>query len=201
MNHDYSILFHNRKNNLDFSWESLYNNSLTYPENIYNLFRNSVYLPNDFYKALTTYSLTPSALCQRLPYMFCYGVSGSGKSTIGKLIAYMHGITITGSNTTYAAMINLLRDRKTATIFVELDDPKFPGGYGKTIEANAFIVWEDISSRTLRENPCTYNMLKCAYDRNCDTILISSETKGKNEKFRAFSPMVFGSIEPLHSME
>ena len=197
--YDYSELLKNNYNNYFPTWESLYNPSLTYPQNLLSIFKGSIFLPEDFYNIITVYALVPSALAQKVPYLFLYGVSGSGKSTVGKLIAYIHGITITSSETTYAAIRNSLRDRKTKTILVESDDPKFPGSYGKVIEANTCMVWEDINSKTFASRPEIYNMFKFVYDKSCDTIQISSEKIGNNETFRCFCPKIFSSIDPIHT--
>ena len=180
------------------SWETYYNPNLTYPQNILHFFKQSVILPYDFYNVIAAYSLIPSALANRVPYLFFYGVSGSGKSTLGKLIAYMHGITITSSETTYAAIRNSLRERKHTHILIEGKDPLFPS-YPKKIEANTFMVWEDINSQTFLKRPEIYNLFKFGYDKSCDTIQISSEKIGKNETFRCFCPKVFSSIDPIHS--
>ncbi len=199
MIHDYSVLL---KNNPDYfpSWEQYYDLSLTYPQNLEHFFRKTVPLPYDFYKVITVYALIPSALAQRVPYLFFFGVSGSGKSTLGKIIAYIHGITITSSETTYAAIRNSLRERKSKILLVENEDPKFPC-YGKEVEANTFMVWEDIDDRTFIKHPQIYNMFKFGCDKACDTIQMSSEIKGKNETFRCFSPKVFSSIHPIHTIE
>ena len=196
--YDYSELINNR----DYfpSWEQVYNYDLSYPENLLNLFRQAVILPQDFYSILTAYTLLPSVLCKRVPYLFLYGISGSGKSTIGKLIAYIHNITITSSETTYAAIRNSLRERKHKYITISQDDPIFPER-NKLVEANAFMVWEDISSKTFLAKPEIYNMFKFGYDKSCDTIQMSSDIKGQNETFRCFCPKVFSSIDPIHALD
>ena len=197
--YDYSVLLENHPDYFP-SWSNFYDSSLTYPQNLLSLFKRAVFLPYDFYNILTVYALIPSALAKRVPYLFLYGVSGSGKSTVGKLIAHIHGITITSSETTYAAIRNNLRDRKHRTILVETNDPKFPS-CGKVIEANIFMVWEDINANTFTKRPEIYNMFKFGYDKSCDTIQMSSEIKGKNETFRCFCPKVFSSIDPIHTLE
>ncbi len=180
------------------TWEQHYDSSLTYPQNVLAFFKQSVVLPLDHYNVIAAYSLIPSALANRVPYLFFFGVSGSGKSTLGKLIAHIHGITITSSETTYAAIRNSLRERKHKYILIEGQDPLFLS-YPKLVEANTFMVWEDISTQTFLKRPEIYNMFKFGYDKSCDTIQMSSEIKGQNETFRCFCPKVFSSIHPIHS--
>lgn len=196
--HDYSKLLKDK--NYYPSWEIHYNSNLTYPQNVLAFFKQLVILPYDFYNVIAAYSLIPSALAQKVPYLFFFGISGSGKSTLGKFIAHIHGITITSSETTYAAIRNSLRERKHAYILIEGQDPLFPS-YPKLVEANTFMVWEDISIQTFLKYPEIYNMFKFGYDKSCDTIQMSSEIKGKNETFRCFCPKVFGSIDPIHSCQ
>ena len=194
--YDYSKLLQNQA--YCPTWSECYDSSLTYPQNVLALFKQSVILPYNHYNVIAAYSLIPSALANRVPYLFFFGVSGSGKSTLGKLIAYIHGITITSSETTYAAIRNSLRQRKHKYILIEGEDPKFPS-YPKLIEANTFMVWEDINTQTFLKRPEIYNLFKFGYDKSCDTIQISSEKIGKNETFRCFCPKVFSSIHPIHS--
>ncbi len=120
MQPDYSILF---RDNPDFypSWEKYYDFDLSYPENILNLITKASVLPYDFYRIIAAYTLMPSGLTKRVPYLFFYGASGSGKSTLSKLIAKIHGVIPIASNTTYAAIRNILtRNRK---IYVSTPHP------------------------------------------------------------------------------
>jgi hypothetical protein len=61
---------------------------------------------------ITAYLLLPSALCRITPYLFLCGVSGSAKSTIGKLAASLYGVPINSSGDTFAAIRNSLDERK-----------------------------------------------------------------------------------------
>ncbi len=196
MNYDYSKLLKNQS--YYPSIQEYYDDNKPFAENVLKLLKQSVILPYDFYKIITVYAVIPSALVTRIPYLFLYGVSGSGKSTIGKLIAYIHGIPITSSETTYAAIRNSLRSRKTKWITIKNPRPNYPD-YSKEIEVNTFMVWEDIDEKTFVKRPEIYNMFKFGYDKSCDTIQISSEKIGKNETFRCFCPKVFSSIHPIHT--
>ncbi len=182
------------------SWERYYNNNLTYPQNILNLCKQVSPLPYDFYNIITAYFLIPSAIAKRVPYLFFYGVSGSGKSTFCKLAAKMHGVTPLVSTTTYAAIRNDLREKKTKWILVPSKKAGMPP-MSKPVEANTFMSWEDIDLQTFKKQPNIYVLLKCGYDKATDTIKISGENKGTNEKFRCFCPKAFSSIQPIHATE
>lgn len=196
---DYSILL---SNNSDFcpSWENYYNFDLSYPENILNLVRQASILPYDFYRIIAAYALIPSALVNRVPYLFFYGVSGSGKSTFGKLIANIHGVHTLASNTTYAAIRNIIRENKKIVVTTFHDDPKkMPES--KLVEANTMLVWEDVDDDTFKKNPNIYTLFKVGYDRATDTVVIAGKEQGTIDKYRCFNPKVFSSIYPIHTLE
>ena len=195
---DYSALLNN--SNFFPSWQENYNESLTYPENILELCKKTVVLPYDFYNIIAVYFLIPSALVKRIPYLFFYGLSGSGKSTMAKLASYIHGVTPVTSSTTYAAIRNELRSNKTKCIMASNPKEGYPD-MPKIVEANHFMVLEDIDDSTLRRNPNLYALFKCGYDKQTDTIKMSGEKNGTNESFRCFAPKVFSSIHPIHAIE
>ena len=182
------------------SWERFYNEDLSYPENILHLCKQASPLPYDFYRVITAYFLIPTALAKRVPYIFFYGVSGSGKSTFCKLAAKIHGVTPLASSTTYAAIRNELREKKTKWILVENKKPGMPP-MSKQVEANTFMSWEDIDLQTFKRQPQIYVLFKCGYDKATDTIQMSAEIRGQNEKFRCFSTKAFSSIHPIHTIE
>ena len=195
---DYSALL----NNPDFfrSWRDHYDESLTYPENILQLCQKTVVLPYDFYNIITVYFLIPSALVKRIPYLFFYGSSGSGESTMAKLASYIHGVIPVTSSTTYAAIRNDLRTNKTKSIMVKNPKEGYPD-IPKLVEANYFMVLEDIDDATFRRDPNLYSLFKSGYDRKTDTIKMSGKENGTNESFRSFAPKVYSSIHPIHALE
>lgn len=200
MQPDYSSLF---EGNSDFypSWETHYNFDLSYPENILNLTKKSTILPFDFYRIVASYALMPSGLTTRVPCLFFYGISGSGKSTLSKLIAKIHGVIPLGSNTTYAAIRNILNsNRKVYVSTPHPTDPSKPP-IGRFIDANTILVWEDIDDSTFKRNPNVYVLFKVGYDKATDTVVISGKEIGTVEKFRCFSHKVFSSIHPIHTMD
>jgi hypothetical protein len=83
---DYSVLFEEESGNCP-TWRDLYNFNGTLPDNFLHLLKQVVVLPFDHYKIIAAYAFIPSALAKVVPYLFLFGRSGSGKSTIGKLIA------------------------------------------------------------------------------------------------------------------
>ena len=182
---DYSIFL----NESTDSYETVWNNSLTYPENIIELIKNSILLPNSKIQIpiIASYILIPSAMAKILPILFCYGSEGTGKTNICKIAKFIHGVDIEGSTTTFAGLRNILKERK----YYDNDMSK---------ERNAILIFDDIDEKIFVENPNIYRMLKCSYDRESDTIEISSGTTGTNEKFRTFSTKIIGSYAPLHTL-
>lgn len=193
---DYSSLFQGEGNYIE-TWESIYDDSLALPHNLLYILRHTVFLPHDFYDIITAYCLLPSALCRVIPYLFLQGQSGSGKSTVGKLFAYVHGISINSSSDTFAGIRNTLNTRRNG--LAEIPDPENPGRtIYKNTERNTCMVWDDINANTFTSQPDLYNMFKYGYDRTTDKITISSKEVGENLEFRCFCPKIFSSVTPLH---
>jgi ABC-type oligopeptide transport system ATPase subunit len=135
-----------------------------------------------------------------------FGRSGSGKSTIGKLISYLHGITITSSSDTFAAIRNTLEQRRKQQIDIVIipnDLSIAPYTIPKMVTANTMMVWDDIDPTVFSVKGDIYRLFKFGYDKSCDTIQIASglELPGQNVSFRCFCPKVFSSIHPLHLQE
>lgn len=193
---DYSSLFTSEDGYTD-TWREIYDSSLALPHNLLYILRHIIFLPYDFYDLIAVYYLLPSALCQVIPYLFLYGQSGSGKSSLAELARHLHGVKINGSNDTFAGIRNDLNARRRGVVEIPNDSEVFPVLH-KEVEKNTFMVWEDISNKTFSSNPEIYNMFKFGYNRSTDRITISSDKIGENMEFRCFCPKVFSSISPLH---
>lgn len=195
---DYSTLLNKDSAEYFNTWHDIYDENLSLPDNFLNILKRSIYLPYDHYKLITAYAFIPSVLARVVPYLFLYGISGTGKSTIGKLIAHLHGIEINSSSDTFASIRNSLENRRKAWIQVPSDNPAFPDGYNKEVEVNTCMVWDDIDSKVFTVNRDIYRLFKFGYDKTSDKIEISSIETGKNLVFHCFCPKIFSSIFPLH---
>ena len=198
MSFDYSSLL-GEENEYITSWKDIYDENKSLPDNFLNILKQSVYLPLDHYKIIAAYSFIPSALARVVPYLFLWGISGSGKSTIGKLVSRLHGVKITSSTNTFAAIRNSLNKRRKAIVNVPSNNPSFPTGYQKEVETNTIMVWDDIDPSVFNKTSDFYRLFKFGYDKSSDVIEISSsEEVGTNLKFHCFCPKIFSSISPLH---
>jgi energy-coupling factor transporter ATP-binding protein EcfA2 len=196
MPYDYSRLFKGEDSCVD-TWRDIYDESLSLPDNLLSILKQTVFLPYDFYDIIAAYCLLPSALCRVVPYLFLYGQSGSGKSTLAKVASYLHGVDINSSSDTFAGIRNSLNERREAQISIPSPDPKYPSVY-KTVERNTCMVWDDVDSSVFTNNPDLYRLFKFGYDRSTDKIIVSSKEVGENLEFRCFCPKIFSSISPLH---
>ena len=141
--------------------------------------------------------MIPNALARIVPYLFLFGRSGTGKTTLAKFISYLWGVPICTSSDTYASIRNNLHKIKYQDVEVETNNPDFPNYY-KRVETNKGMVWDDIDSSIFINKPDLYRLFKVGYDRSTDKISISSEVKGTNLEFRCFCTKVFSSISPIH---
>jgi hypothetical protein len=196
MPYDYSQLFKGEDSCID-TWRDIYDEFLSLPDNLLSILKRSAFLPHDFYDILAAYFLLPSALCRVVPYLFLYGQSGSGKSTIAKIASYLHGVSINSSSDTFAGIRNSLNDRRNTVVEVPSNDPKYPSVY-KSVERNTCMVWDDIDGSVFSNSPDLYRLFKFGYDRSTDKITLSSKEVGENLEFRCFCPKIFSSISPLH---
>ncbi len=193
--YDYSSLL--AKTKLIDSWEVLYERDLSLAQNLLNFLKRSVVLPHDFYDLIVAYLLIPSALSQVVPYVFLFGQSGTGKSTLGKLASYWYGVNINSSNDTFASIRNSLNEQKYQEIFIPTDDEHLPPVVKHT-EVNTAMIWDDIDPSVFSNNSNIYRLFKFGYDRATDKITISSENRGENLEFHCFCPKIFSSISPFH---
>lgn len=193
---DYSQLFQS-SDGIANTWREIYNYSLSFPENVLSILKKTVFLPYDFYDIVTAYLILPSALSRIVPYLFLYGQSGSGKTTVAKLACKIHGIKPNSPTDTFAGMRNDIDMRRYGnTDVVHPEDEKMT--YRKQVEVNTHMVWEDIDPGKFAGNPDLYRLFKVGYDRSTDKITISSKEVGENLEFKCFCPKTFSSISPLH---
>jgi energy-coupling factor transporter ATP-binding protein EcfA2 len=195
MPYDYSELLKDEK--LNSSWRDIYDDGISLPDNLLNILKKTIFLPQDFYDITASYLLLPSALCRVVPYLFLYGQSGSGKSTLAKLASYLHGVSINSSSDTFAGIRNSLNKRRYTQLEIPSNDPMYPSCY-KEVERNTCMVWDDVDASVFVNNPDLYRLFKFGYDRSTDKITLSSNETGVNLEFRCFCPKVFSSITPLH---
>ena len=196
MAYDYRSLLQSEDGIAD-TWRELYDDDLLLSENLLNILKQTVLLPHDHYDIIAAYYLLPSALCKLVPYLFLYGQSGSGKSTVAKIASYVHGVPINSSSDTFAGIRNSLEERRRG--YADVVDPDDPTRtWREPVAKNTCMVWDDINAQTFTSQPQLYNMFKFGCDTTTDKITISSGEAGQNIEFRCFCPKIFSSISPLH---
>jgi hypothetical protein len=178
-------------------WQDLYDNNKSYPDNILALLPKVSQLPFDFqYKMLASYIMCPSALANILPIMIFYGQRGTGKSSMGQFISYMHNVEINTGADTFASLRNILNERRWGVIYVPHQHKDYLGTKPKTIELNTILIWDDIDAKVLIEQPNIFRMLKSGYNKATDCISIA-DVGGKNLKFNCFSPKICSTTSPI----
>lgn len=196
MPYDYSALFKSEDEIAD-TWREVYDDNLPLSLNVLSILKQTILLPYDFYDVITAYFLLPSALCRVIPYLFLYGQSGSGKSTVAKIASKLHGVSINSSSDTFAGIRNSLDKRRRG--WTEVYDESSPTKvWNKPVERNTCMVWDDINALTFLSQPNLYNMLKFGTDKSTSKIILSSKEVGDNLEFECFCPKIFSSITPLH---
>lgn len=155
-----------------------------------NLFKEVLYLPraNIQLPILVSALLSPSALCNTLPFVFAWGQPGSGKSLICKIAAKTWGCEAFSSASTPVSIRNHIQSGKY--IYVK----------GREYESNVGIVINDFSEKAMKSVPLMVSLLK-AFNRDESKILISSPEKdGTNIEFDIFSNRIISSIVPFFGM-
>jgi hypothetical protein len=155
----------------------------------------SIDYPDFLYSLFCSYALMPSAICKRSPVLFLFGLSGSGKSTAGKLIGKARNLPLLSSSDTFPSIRNNLNQMKYGTINDD-DETELDFEY----EQNAIMVWDDLDPQVLLDQPNIFRMLKFGCDRSTQWISISSQKAGTNMRFGTFAPKVISSVSPIWSL-
>jgi hypothetical protein len=139
-------------------------------------------------KVLLSCLLCPTPLARTLPIVFVWGVSGSGKSQIGKFASQVWGTIPVGGGTTYAALRRKISKIRQVQIA------------GKLIELPHLLVWDDIELRILKRSPDLLAMLKSGYSRSTSKIEIAKKDDDfETNVFDCFGMRVFSSVYPFFS--
>jgi curved DNA-binding protein CbpA len=173
------------------SWRELVSSSGESGQVLSSLFTKTLYLPNQDLqqKFITAALLTPSAIAETLPFLFMFGMEGSGKSLTCKIAAKVWGTTCLGAGSTAVALRNNIKESKW-------------GIYeGVTYERNCGISFNDVTLNTFRKNEMLIPFFK-AYNREESKLQISSPEKdGSNLTYDIFANKIASSIWPLFAME
>ncbi|MBE9059304.1 hypothetical protein [Sphaerospermopsis sp. LEGE 08334] len=170
------------------TWKSLItNDSEPLGVQLQQVIGNFVWYSNpDLYQIVCSYMMLSQKWCKVVPIMFCYGLPGSGKSTISILTAYLHNQEYTfSSSDTFPSIRNSLDHLRW------IDEDK---QYEKD---GAILCWDNLGSHDLRRDPRLLQLLLFGYNRSTDKVMIANND-GTNKVFHVFCPKVISSVEPLH---
>ena len=137
------------------------------------------------------YVMSPSAMCTRLPVVFLYGPSGSGKSLAGIFASKLYGELPLQESTTTAGIRNELNSRKYS---------EHPHDPDIKIEQNTILVWDDL--RPVRINPDSqdniFGLLKSGCSRST-SITKTAIIGGNTVEYCTFGGKIISSISPIWS--
>jgi hypothetical protein len=145
--------------------------------------------PHIQWPLIASFALANPKFSRCLPALFLYGKPGSGKSSLGKVIAQWRGGKIHSETTTYAGLRNYLHFTKFYGSESEDEEPREKDG--------ALLFLDNVYASTFEGDK---GMLFLAgYKRSDDTVEIATPGTGQNMQFHTFSSRIFSSIEPLHT--
>jgi hypothetical protein len=174
------------------SWKDLWNTDRNLVENTEDIINLFVALPKKeiLSKVAAIYMLIPSRWSKVLPILYCFGRAGTGKSTISKIAARMHGQTNTfnAADTFASIRISLNRMRFNSTETMDYVPDECEG---------AILCWDNIHSQTFVNDTKLYQMVLSGYDRGTDKIQIADGAGGVIEYY-TFAPKIMSSIEEFH---
>lgn len=173
-----------RDSQLD-SIEEYWDEKLSLSQNFINLVNECMVLPYASIQLpiVTAYALIPSAMASVVPVLFCWGSRGSGKSTLGILIAGMHNSEVILASTSFAGVRN------------RFNKMRWGNSDRCEIEKNCCLVFDNVNRETFN-NEQLYTMFLSGYNRRTDMISIS-QGNGENINFKVFGLKVINSIHPL----
>jgi hypothetical protein len=177
------------------SWSDFVTNKGSLAKSFLELSKTCVDYPDYIYPLYASYALMPSAICKRVPILFLYGLSGSGKSTSGKLVACARNLPILSSSDSFASIRNNLNQMKHGA-----EDDEGENVLDYEYERNAVMVWDDLDPSALIDQPNIFRLLKFGCDRATQWISISSMKAGINMKFGTFTPKIISSVSPIWSV-
>lgn len=173
------------------SWETLWDDSLTLYENYYQIIRRFVILPyeDDILPIVTAHFCSSAKWAKCLPILLCWGLQGSGKSTIANLAIKLRGMPGAFSpNDTFASIRNYLN------FFKYWDEEQL------LKRDNTVMAWDNIYTASLQENPSILKLLVVGYKSDTSKMKIA-DSSGGHISFDVFCPKILSSIEPIHSID
>jgi hypothetical protein len=179
-------------------YSSMVDTSIPLPDQVSEIVRCGCLFPNHDiqYRLVANYLILPSALMDIVPILFLCGKQGSGKSQVGILASKLHKSPIFSSASSFAAIRNALTNHRIKTYTIPKKNPdEMPEII--SVEANIFLIWDDLDPSLLIEQKQLYRILKNGYNRSTSEIQISSEKVGNNLSFNCFSPKLISSVNNL----
>jgi hypothetical protein len=173
------------------SWRDVWNDDLSLYENTSNILSMLLVIPNKkvLLPIAATYLLIPSKWAFKVGILFSWGDEGSGKSTIAKFAARMHGhSTLFSPADTFASVRNALDKMR----WIDIKEKEME-------KEGAILCWDNIHCETLERDLKLYQLLLFGYDRNTDRIQIAG-ANGENREYFVFCPKCISSVHPIHTV-
>lgn len=173
------------RQNIGLWWYEVIDHGLPFKDKVEQLLRKTTILPNANTQTPIFVSLAcvPSALSVSLPIGVLYGASGSGKSSAGTLVSYLHGLPTLSGSSTFAAIRNFI------DLYRYYDEEK-------RFERNFILVWDDINEQNFLFSENLFSLFKSGINRKTSKVMIAGK-EGKNITFDTFSPKIVSTVNPF----
>lgn len=177
-------------------WEELIDRSLTPYQNTCNILDTFLWMPEKEVQQpiAACYLWLNTQWCEETFYLFSYGVSHSGKSTIASIASYMHDIEPLQATSSSKGIRNVINMKR-----FPLYDPKLPDDVQDWTESDGFLLtWDNVSRETFQDNDL-YNMFLSGAERFTDKRVVANK-EGGVDVFHTFAVKVFSSVFPIHRL-